>query len=772
VIQSVTLDLKTVGSGVSGGVGTVGALQLRSLTATPVEGTGISDGSTGADLGTGTGATWTTRTGGSQAADLWASAGGDFAPTVLSETPGFLATELNRAVSLPNTTALTSAAQTARNANQPLNLILSAASESVSATAYTSLASNDASTETSRPVLRLTFIGNLAPTVDPGPSPAASTDSPAALGGSVSGATSSEWRLISGPGNAMFSDASSATSSVTFDRSGTYLLELAATGAFGDTSRTLAVQVVNLTPSVSITNPTAAAVTLADSATTLRLDAIVTAESGTPTIEWSMVDGPGTVTFSAPGEAQTDASFSAAGTYTLQCAGTAETGGYTGTDRILVGVSAPPKIELRQKDGGYQHVATIIRGDQPTWNAGSRNQLLAGRLSAPFRSVFSFELSSLAPRAILTDATLELKTSTVVGAGTVGNLQLRRLSSTPVEGTGISDGTTGSDLGLGTGATWTTRTGGTQAADLWSTAGGDFTAAVLSETPGFDATVTARTVILPSTTALTSAVLTAASAAQPLNLILSTTNESVSGTAFVRLASDDDLLESNRPVLRLSFTGSAAPTVNPGPAPAALAGSPAALGGSVSGANSSQWRLLSGPGTGTFSNPASTTSNVTFDPAGTYLLELAAIGTFAETSRTLLVNVAPNPATLSGWQALTWPGVSDPNIIGASMDPDKDGLSNLLEWALHLDATIPSTFRPVLTQNTTELQYTYTRRKTAPGEAVFQLEWSDTLGNDWSLTGVIEDAPVSLTATTESVTVKIPTGSSGKRFLRLKVSTP
>ena len=167
-----------------------------------------------------------------------------------------------------------------------------------------------------------------------------------------------------------------------------------------------------------------------------------------------------------------------------------------------------------------------------------------------------------------------------------------------------------------------------------------------------------------------------------------------------------------------------------------------------------------------------TAGGVIFDQPGTYLLELAATGTFAETSRTLLVNVAPNPATLSGWQALTWPGVSDPNIIGASMDPDKDGLSNLLEWALHLDATIPSTFRPVLTQNTTELQYTYTRRKTAPGEAVFQLEWSDTLGNDWSLTGVIEDAPVSLTATTESVTVKIPTGSSGKRFLRLKVSTP
>jgi hypothetical protein len=106
------------------------------------------------------------------------------------------------------------------------------------------------------------------------------------------------------------------------------------------------------------------------------------------------------------------------------------------------------------------------------------------------------------------------------------------------------------------------------------------------------------------------------------------------------------------------------------------------------------------------------------------------------------------------------------------MDPDKDGLSNLLEWALHLDATIPSTFRPVLTKTATELQYTYTRRKTAPGEAAFQLEWSDTLANNWSSIGVIEGPPLSLSATSESVTAAIPSGSIGKRFLRLKVLIP
>ena len=106
------------------------------------------------------------------------------------------------------------------------------------------------------------------------------------------------------------------------------------------------------------------------------------------------------------------------------------------------------------------------------------------------------------------------------------------------------------------------------------------------------------------------------------------------------------------------------------------------------------------------------------------------------------------------------------------MDPDHDDLNNLLEWALHLDATIPDTFRPTLANDDEELQYTYTRRKTAPGAAVFQVEWSDTLGNDWSSVGVIENPPVSLTATQESVTVRISEGYATKRFFHLKISIP
>ena len=386
-------------------------------------------------------------------------------------------------------------------------------------------------------------------------------------------------------------------------------------------------------PSVTITNPASPAVSLADLLTTLRLEASVSASS----VAWSLVNGPGTVTFSAPAAAQTNATFSAVGTYTLQCTATNEGG--TSTDRVHVGVAAPILIPLRQ---------------------------------------------------------------------------LRQLSAIPVEGAGISDGTAGSNLGTGTGATWTTRTGGSLPADLWTSGGGDFAPGILADTPGFNATVAGQNVILPTTTALTAAAQAALAAAQPLNLILSATNESLTTSAFARLASDDDSLETNRPMLRLTVTGNPVPTVNPGPSPTPSAGSSATLSGLVTGSTFSEWRVLSGAGNASFSDSALAASNVTFDQAGAYLLE----------------------------------------------------------WALHLDAKIPGTFTPPIVSNTAELQYTYTRRKTAPGEATFQIEWSDTLANDWSTVGVIQDPPVSLTASGESVTARIPVGSASKRFLRLKITIP
>ncbi len=100
-------------------------------------------------------------------------------------------------------------------------------------------------------------------------------------------------------------------------------------------------------------------------------------------------------------------------------------------------------------------------------------------------------------------------------------------------------------------------------------------------------------------------------------------------------------------------------------------------------------------------------------------------------------------------------------------DTDGDGVSNLLEWALHLDPVKSDTFTPILDTTAPGFFYTYTRRKNT--NAVFQVEWADTLGGTWSTAGVGSATVMSQTTTSETLTVPMPVNTTG-RFYRLKVT--
>jgi hypothetical protein len=521
-------------------------------------------------------------------------------------------------------------------------------------------------------------------------------------------------------------------------------------------------------PSVEITSPASAAVTLSDPAMSMRLEASASQPSGTPVLQWTCAEGPGTVVFADPASAQTTATFSAPGHYVLLCSASNEGG--TSSARIDVGVAAPANLVLREGNNDYHHAASIIRKDHPDWNAGARDQLIVGSNGKPIRSVFSFDLSPLAPGSVIHAASLDFLT--IGGLGSVGNLQLRELVGTPVEGTGISDGTTGSNLGTGTGTTWITRNGGGDAADLWTAPGGDFAVDVLSEVPGFDATVAGLPVLLPSTPALVSAAQAALAGSRPLDLVLSTTNESSGTTGFVRLSSDDDANEANRPALKIVFSGNELPTVDPGPAPSAKAGVSAALTGSAASAVQTHWHVVSGPSEVVITDPNSPSTEVVFPEPGSYQLRLSGTNPLGSAERSLIVEAtALDPAIFADWQKLTWPGVSDQEIVAPGADTDHDTFVNLLEWALHLDVGAPSVFHPALVKSGGMLEFTYTRRKTAPGEAIFSVEWAHDMSESWSTVGVVSDEPVSLSPSTEWVRTTIP-DSGGKCFVRLKVSVP
>lgn len=617
--------------------------------------------------------------------------------------------------------------------------------------------------------------GTFGPNVSAGTPPAAIVNTTVALAGSATveagSAPTVAWTKISGPGNVVFGNAAQAATTVNFDQPGDYTLRLTATNANGQTFSEFTDTVFPVAlplPDVTITRPSAP-VFLADILHTLRLTAVANTHGvpGAQVFSWSQISGPGTTTFADAAAADTLATFSAAGTYLLRCTVT-NSGGSASADASVT-VATPASATFRQGENGYSHAATFLRNDTTTWNSGARDQFLVGRKDSGsnfFRSVLSFPLTGVPANATLTSVSLDLWTHPVdVGTGTVSTLELRELAATPVEGTGA--GSLATD-GAGTGATWIKRT---QTID-WTAPGGDFSATVLASVAGFNAATLGVQKTFPTSAAFLAAAQNAVSGAAPLNLMLvSPSTEGIAAGNFARFASDDHATASTRPRLTLTWTVNPAPVINPGPAPAAIHGETASLTGSATGATSTLWSLVSGPGNASFGNPASPATTVTFDQTGSYVLRLTATHANGEVSRTLAVNVAPSSAYFDEWQQLTWPSITDPAIIGPDRDPDSDGIVNLLEWALHLNATQPGTLPVIVRKSGGSLEYTYTRRKTAPGEAEFQVEWSDTLDSDWSNADVSAETLVSETSSTQTVKVTIPVVGE-RRFIRLRISRP
>jgi fibronectin-binding autotransporter adhesin len=522
-------------------------------------------------------------------------------------------------------------------------------------------------------------------------------------------------------------------------------------------------------PDVLITSPAAEPVTVAALADTLHLTAAIQQATATAPLSWAwtQVSGPGTATFAGSNNASATVTFDTAGTYVLQATATLGTTTASATRTVLV--ATPATFTFRQGVSGYSQETTFLRADNPTLNSGGRNQILVGRISAnssAARGLLSFDLSAVPANAVISSASLELTTSNEAGSGSVSQLELRTLTTDFTEGSGIS--TSSGNADTTSGATWNRRLDST--ANLtWANTGGSLGTTVLSTLAGYNA---ATGISTPKTFDTSTAFVAAAQSAVAngrLNLtVVSPLTEAIAAANFTRIHSDDATTETQRPQLRLLVALNPLPVIATGAAPSATPGSTASLTGTATGATT--WSLVSGPGTASFANSNSPSTTVTFSQPGLYTLRLLSSNANGTVSRTLAVTAAAsnNPAVFADWQQLTWPGQSNPAIIGPDADPDADGLSNLTEWALHLDATAPSVHQPGFVKNGAVLDFTYTRRKTAPGEATFTVEWSDTLIAPW--TTAVSNPPVSLDATRESVHTAIPAGPNGRRFIRLRVS--
>ena len=232
-VSSATLDVWTDAAG----SGTVGDIELRPLLRSFTEGAG--NGST-ATNGVGTGADWNTYDG----VNNWTTAGAQIDTAVLATVSGFSSAQTLTQKTFASSAAFVAAAQSAVRNAVPLHLaMVSPLTEAGLTNNFVRFASDDHATLARRPQLTLVLTYPFVAAPNPGTAPSAIANQPANLVGSVTNATSSLWSLVSGPGTAVFADATSTTTTATFSAPGAYVLRLSASNALGESSRTIGITV-------------------------------------------------------------------------------------------------------------------------------------------------------------------------------------------------------------------------------------------------------------------------------------------------------------------------------------------------------------------------------------------------------------------------------------------------------------------------------------------------------------------------------------------------
>jgi hypothetical protein len=121
-----------------------------------------------------------------------------------------------------------------------------------------------------------------------------------------------------------------------------------------------------------------------------------------------------------------------------------------------------------------------------------------------------------------------------------------------------------------------------------------------------------------------------------------------------------------------------------------------------------------------------------------------------------------------GWRQTHFGIASGSGDAADDADPDRDGLKNLLEYAMNLPPNAASRMPASMQKADVTVEYTYTRGTAAyNGGMTFQVEWSDDL-TTWFTTGVVESL-ISDDGTQQQVKATLPAGSGGGRFVRLRV---
>jgi autotransporter-associated beta strand protein len=137
----------------------------------------------------------------------------------------------------------------------------------------------------------------------------------------------------------------------------------------------------------------------------------------------------------------------------------------------------------------------------------------------------------------------------------------------------------------------------------------------------------------------------------------------------------------------------------------------------------------------------------------------------------VLTRITPTPTQI--WRGTHFgTGANDPAVSGDDADPDQDGNSNLLERATAMNPNASDTVPVAVSLTDSTIDFIYRKNKSAT-DLTYTIEWSDTLANDWSTTGVSLPTVLSDNGDTQQVKVMVPAGAGVKqRYVRLKVTAP
>ena len=127
-------------------------------------------------------------------------------------------------------------------------------------------------------------------------------------------------------------------------------------------------------------------------------------------------------------------------------------------------------------------------------------------------------------------------------------------------------------------------------------------------------------------------------------------------------------------------------------------------------------------------------------------------------------------SALESWRQTHFGTSSGTGQFANDADKDKDGLPNLVEYALGLSPNTASPWPLTIRRDGALLKVGYSRLKTATGVSCV-IEWSDSLTGTWSSAGV-SSAVITEDASRENVEATVSAGTAGRRYLRLRAVIP